>query len=297
LRLALDLRPDFPAAQFMLATLLEQNREFAEAEKIYRTINEKSVFYRKGLLRIALNDDEQGKTDRALALLDTLQKDDEDGYTVLLTRAEILRNHKRFDEAIAAYSAALGQMQKVENYYWPIIYARGICYEHAGKWELAEKDFQHALTLEPDQPDILNYLGYSWLVMGKNIPEAKDMISRAIEQRPNDPHIIDSMGWALFGMGDFAGAVKYLERALNLAPEDATVNEHLGDAYWRSNRKVEARYQWERALVYDQTPKVAEAVRAKIQNGLPPVIQMKQAERQSKPTPSSSGVLTVPAKQ
>ncbi len=133
---------------------------------------------------------------------------------------------------------------------WPVLFARGACLERLGKWALAEKDLRRALELKPDQPDVLNYLGYGWMERRLNLADARAMIEKAVKARPDDAEIVDSMGWALYLQGDFQHATEYLEKAVELLPGDATVNDHLGDVYWRLGHKTEARYQWERSLSF-----------------------------------------------
>ena len=139
----------------------------------------------------------------------------------------------------------LGAPQRV---HWPLYYDRGIALERSKQWEMAEADFLRALEFVPDQPFVLNYLGYSWAEQGRNLVRAREMIERAVQQRPNDGAMVDSLGWVAMRQGDVAGAVKLLERATELAPGDATVNGHLGDAYWADGRRLEAVFQWRRAL-------------------------------------------------
>lgn len=110
------------------------------------------------------------------------------------------------------------------------------------------------MKLSPDEPSVLNYLGYSWTEQGHELDRAQQMIKRAAEQRPNDGAIVDSLGWVELRKGDVAGAVASLERAVEMEPEDPTINGHLGDAYWAAGRKLEAEYQWRRALTLNPEP-------------------------------------------
>ena len=126
---------------------------------------------------------------------------------------------------------------------------------------------QEALRLSPDQPDVLNYLGYSWIDRGERLDEGLAMIQRAVELRPFSGAIIDRLGWAYFRMGDYPRALDLLERAVELEPSDPTLNDHLGDVYWRMGRRIEARFQWERALSFE--PEEPDTIRAKLEAGLP----------------------------
>ena len=150
-----------------------------------------------------------------------------------------------------------------------IYYFRGICYERSKQWPKAEVDMKKALELSPDQPLVLNYLGYSWVDQGVNLDEGMRMIRRAVEQRADDGYIVDSLGWAYYRMGDFENAVKYLEQAVELKPEDPTINDHLGDAYWRIGRRLEARFQWAHARDLKPEPEDLEKIQEKLKSGLP----------------------------
>lgn len=268
LRLALALRPDLAPAQLMLASLYETNQEYTKAIALYDQISPGSVFHKRALLRKALNAEAMGNVDDALAQLrkisDAYPKDE----TALITIGDIRREQKDYEAAIEAYGEAMGRIGTLRDTDWPLLYARGIAYERADMWNAAERDFQQALVLEPNQPDVLNYLGYSWLMMGKNTKKAMDYIEVALSARPDDAHIVDSMGWAYYHTGQYAKAVEMLERAAELMPQDTTVNDHLGDAYWQVGRKTEARYQWKRALSFKPEKSDEERIRAKLADGL-----------------------------
>jgi Flp pilus assembly protein TadD len=179
------------------------------------------------------------------------------------TLADMYRNMERYGEAEPRY----GQLIGLQPRDWRLYFARGAARERIGRWADAEADLRHALELSPEQPDVLNYLGYTWVDRGERVPEGLAMIERAVALRPNSGSIIDSLGWAHYRMGDYAQAQDLLERVVELEPADATLNDHLGDVYWRLGRRIEARFQWERALMLNASG--ADAIRAKIANGLP----------------------------
>lgn len=269
LRMALYLQPDFPAAQMILANMLEADEDYADANIVYASISEESPFYGRARLRSALNLDRQKKYQEAIAALDALIDMNDQRYEVMIAKGDVLRGRDRYAEAVQAYTQALEILPKEATIGWAVLFARGACYERMGDWPSAQKDLQTALELSPDQPEVLNYLGYTWLVRGERVAEAKNLLEKAISLRPNDAHIIDSMGWALYNLGDYEQGIVYLERAIELMPSDPTVNEHLGDAYWQAGRKSEARFQWERVLVYSPDPVQEEAIRRKLEAGLP----------------------------
>lgn len=177
--------------------------------------------------------------------------------------ADMYRNLDRYGEAEPLY----GRLIEAQPRDWRLYFARGAVRERLGRWPEAEADLQQALQLSPNQPDVLNYLGYTWVDRGERMQEGMAMIERAVALRPSSGAIIDSLGWAHYRLGDYAQAVDMLERAVELEPADATLNDHLGDVYWRLGRRIEARFQWERALSF--APDNADAIRAKIASGLP----------------------------
>ena len=179
-------------------------------------------------------------------------------------------NEKRYEEAAEAYDRALARIPTLETRHWPLLYARGMSLERSDNWERAEGDFLRALELEPDQPLVLNYLGYSWIEMGRNYARARGMIEKAVKQRPNDGYIVDSLGWVLYRLGEYGEAVVQLERAASLRPGDPVILDHFGDALWRVGRRNEARFQWLRALSFEPEPELETALRGKLDNGLAP---------------------------
>jgi tetratricopeptide (TPR) repeat protein len=228
-------------------------------------------------LRIANDLDDLGRTDEAIAGLDKLIAAEPDNYDALYTRGNIQRAHERWAEAADSYTRALARIPSPGKRHWTVFYFRGIAYERSDQWPKAEADFKKALRLQPDQPAVLNYLGYSWIEKGMNLDKALAMVKKAVDLRPNDGYIVDSLGWAYYHLGDYAEATKYLERAVALRPEDATINDHLGDAYWRVGRKLEAKFQWAHARDSKPDPKELKVILKKLSDGLPPLQELKPA--------------------
>lgn len=276
------LNPDFTAAKLMRGTIYEDLGQYEAAIAAYDSLPQGTTYYQKGQLRKAYTLNTMGESGKALKLLDSVADVMPTNYQVQLTRGDILMRMKRFDDAAEAYGLALKHVETASDEHWPIYYARGISYERSGQWQQAEADFLKALEIEPAQPDVLNYLGYSWLEKGMRVDDARRMIEQAVQARPNDAHIVDSMGWALYALGDYDGAIDYLERAIELMPTDPTVNDHLGDAYWRLGRKTEARFQWQRALQFKPEDEQAEKLNQKLAEGLPPAEQLQTAENDKK---------------
>ena len=178
--------------------------------------------------------------------------------------------HRRADrhaEAITAYSRAISVAGQ-DDAGWGLYFLRGSMAERAGDWPKAEADLREALKRSPDEPMVLNYLGYSMLDRGISSPEAVEMVERAAKLRPGDGGVIDSLGWSQYRQGRFADAVASLEKASALEPTDPTVTEQLGDAYWRVGRRIEARFRWRAALDLDPSVKQGEAIRGKLAYGL-----------------------------
>jgi tetratricopeptide (TPR) repeat protein len=278
----LYLNPDFVAARLMRGTIYEELERYEEALAEYDGLPKEAPYFRKAQLRKAYTLNAMDKSEEALELLDMLAQEMPDHYQVQLTRGDILMRLKDYEEASQAYGHALDKIGTLKAEHWPILYARGISYERSDAWKKAEADFLKALEIEPGQPDVLNYLGYSWLTQKTRVDEARAMIEQAVKARPSDAHIIDSMGWALYAVGDYEKAVDYLERAIELMPADPTVNDHLGDAYWRMGRKIEARYQWKRALLFKPEEEQAAELALKLENGLPPHEPVQTAENEKK---------------
>ncbi|HTT81724.1 MAG TPA: tetratricopeptide repeat protein [Stellaceae bacterium] len=268
-RFALALRPDFPLARLLLADILSAEEKPAESLALLNDIPPTSAYYGPAQLRQAINLATLGRSDEAIALLKQTAAAHPTLIGAELELGDILRDKKDYTEAVAAYdeairrTAAAGLPER-----WSMFYDRGVALERSGQWPRAEGDFLHALKLKPDQPMVLNYLGYSWIDRGENLQRGLKMIEKAVALRPDDGYIIDSLGWAYYRLGDYAQAVKYLEKAIELVPEDPTINDHLGDAYWRTGRLVEARYQWRYALQFGPEKNDIKPIEAKLEHGL-----------------------------
>ena len=268
-RLATYIRPDFSIAKLLIAETLESDRRYADAIAVYRSVIADPNYAWAARLRIADQFDALERPDDAIKELTQMSRDEPKRYDALVRMGDILRRHKRFEEAAKAYTDAKARIPQLTKEHWSMLYASGIAHERIKKWDTAEADFLKALEFDPEQPYVLNYLGYSWVEMGKNLDKARAMIELAVKKRPRDGYIIDSLGWVLFRLGDIDNAVKNLERAVLLRPEDPTINDHLGDVYWKINRKDEARFQWKRALSLDPEKEEIPKINKKLEDGLP----------------------------
>jgi len=269
-RLALYLQPDFPLAQLTAGDLLSSRGLVVEANDMYRSISVLSPVHAFAHLKVATNLDDLGDTDGAIKELSALQKELPNTIEIPVTIGDVERRHKRFLEAAGAYTQALSLFHGAASDAWSLHFSRGVSYERAHDWPKAEADFRKALELHPDQPDVLNYLGYTWIDRGSNLQEARAMIEKAVRLRPGDGAIVDSLGWGLYRLGDYRGAVEMLEKAVELKPVDPTINEHLGDAYWRVGRREEGRMQWKRSLGLDPEPEQLDGLKEKYRTGQMP---------------------------
>jgi tetratricopeptide (TPR) repeat protein len=269
LQLALYLVPSHPLALLSLGDLYEAMKKPELANKTYERVPLNSPLQRNAQIQLALNLDALDRTDEAKANLEKLIAANPGDLEAIMALGNVLRGRKQFAECADVYSKGIDTIAKPEKSNWVIYYFRGICLERSKQWAKAEVDLKKSLDLYPDQPHVLNYLGYSWVDQGVNLDEGMRMIKRAVEQRADDGYIVDSLGWAYYRLGNMDEAVKQLERAVELKPEDPTINDHLGDAYWRVGRVLEARFQWSHARDLKPEPEDLVKIEAKLKSGLP----------------------------
>jgi tetratricopeptide (TPR) repeat protein len=269
LQLSLYLAPQHTLALLSLADLYEAMKKPALAIKIYEKIPNDSPLRRNSDIQMATNLDTLDRTDEARAKLEKLIADNAKDSEAIMALGNILRARKHYAECAEVYSKGVDLITNPEKPNWLIFYFRGICYERAKQWAKAEPDLKKALELFPDQAHVLNYLGYSWVDQGLNLDEGMRMIRRAVEQRPDDGYIVDSLGWAYFRIGNYQEASKHLERAVELKPDDPTINDHLGDVYWRTGRELEAQFQWSHARDLKPEPEELKKIEEKLRTGLP----------------------------
>lgn len=268
LQLSLYLAPGHPLALLSLADLYESLKKPALAIKVYERVPANSPLHRNAAIQMAANLDALERADEAQKHLDALIEQHPDDLEAIMALGNILRGHKKFAECADAYSKAIATIAHPQKANWMVFYFRGICYERSKQWPKAEADLKKALDLFPEQPHVLNYLGYSWIDQGAKLDEGMAMIERAVQQRPDDGYIVDSLGWAYFRIGNYEEATKQLERAIELKPEDPTINDHLGDAYWRVGRLLEAKFQWAHARDLKPDPEELPKIEEKLKSGL-----------------------------
>src|SRR5437763_3724829 len=270
LQLALYLAPNHSLALLSLADLYESVKKPQMAIKVYERVPANSPLKRNAQIQQATDLDSSDRSEEAIKILKNVTAQDPKDLEALVALGNIERGRKKFADCTQTYTQGIDALPSAnEKSNWVYYYFRGICEERSRQWSKAEVDMRKALELQPEQPHVLNYLGYSWIDQGINLDEGMKMIKRAVDQRPDDGYIVDSLGWAYFRIGNYEDAVKHLERAIDLKPEDPTINDHLGDAYWRVGRTLEAKFQWAHAR--DLKPEAEELpkIEAKLQNGLP----------------------------
>ena len=277
-RVALALRPELHEARLLVAGLLDAQGQEEAAVEAFQVVPRRSPLFISAELGRADALMALERQDEAVVVLESLSAAYPSELDAQLGLAAALRRTERWTDSAAAYDRALDLIEPIERRHWSVFYERGIAHERAGDWPDAEADFQRALELSPDNPLVLNYLGYSWVEMHMHLDEAQAMIEKAVEQRPDDGYITDSLGWVLYRLDKFEEAVPHLERAVELTPTDPIINDHLGDALWMVGRKREARFQWSRAMSFDPEEKDAERIRAKLDRGLDAVLADERAD-------------------
>lgn len=267
---ALRLTPRFEIGNLLLGEILQSQQRGEQAIAVYRNIVPASPFAWSARLRIADELERLGRTEEAIAELEALAKERPGQYEPLFRIGNILRVQERFEDAVVAYDRGFERIQGTDSdvSHWTLYYFRGIALERSGDWKRAEADFLKALELMPEQPYVMNYLAYSWVEQKQNLAEAQRMLKRAVELRPSDGFIVDSLGWVYYRLQKYDDAVIQLEKAVELRPQDPVINDHLGDAYWRVGRKQEARFQWRRSLSLEPEPDEIPKIENKIKQGL-----------------------------
>ena len=271
-RLAQYLNENSQKTILLAADLLEQMGQYDLAVEEYAKISPSSSYFlsselgRVGALR------DGGKTEAALEVLYYLSREFSDIGIVHNSLGDFLRREERYSEAKIAYDRAVDIYRENNNVSWVVLYARGITHERLQEWDKAESDFRNALTINPDQANVLNYLGYSLIDRGEKLDEAMTMIEKAVSLQPESGYIVDSLAWGLFKLGQYETAIPHMEKAAELMPVDPIVTDHLGDLYWAVGRQLEAKFQWRRALSFDPELKDATRIREKLRIGLDRVL-------------------------
>ena len=263
-QISLYLSPNLDRASYLLGNIFRSINNNERAIKYFKKIKDKSSISHDAKITYAETIFDMEGIDNAFIILSKQHKLYPENINFSRSIAELFYKADNFDKSIEYYDSIFSKIEKIEFKHWPLFYSSGIALERGKKWERAEKQFLMALKFVPDNPQVLNYLGYSWIDKGININKAMDMIVKAAEQRPNDGYIIDSLGWAFYQIGEYKEAVINLEKAVELT-SDSIIIDHLGDALFYSGRKIEAVFQWKRALEFEPTEEIINKIKKKIE--------------------------------
>lgn len=246
LEMARFINPHHDAALQLLARLMEVEDRPDDALAMFASIGQKSPYRLDADLNRAHALFRMNRRDEAMGLFQKLALAHPDDERLVGAYADALRSTENYETALPIYHRLVSQA--ADNAGWQIYFARGTVLERLGKWREGVVDFRKALTLNPDQPDVLNYLGYTYIDAGENLDEGFALIEKALSLRPEAGYIVDSLGWAHYRLGHYEQAVHYLERAVELEAGEPTISDHLADAYWQVGRHLEARFQWSHTL-------------------------------------------------
>jgi Flp pilus assembly protein TadD len=272
--ISLYLDDELPDARMVIADILSRQGKSGEAVNIYEQIPaQEQLLHRLALIKLLYIHGNNKEWDKSSSIMRTMERKYPLYKDIYIARGDTYRKMDKFEEAIEFYTKAIDINAKtvVNRNDWVNYYVRGICYEQLKRWPKAEADFVQALKLAPEQPQVMNYLAYSWVERGEHLEEATNMLLKALEQQPDDPHILDSVGWSLFKQGKFTEALEHLDKAADLLPSNAIINEHLGDTLWKLKRRNEARFQWRKALQFDPEEGRSDIITHKIDNGMTPI--------------------------
>lgn len=268
-QLALSMQADRPVTLTLLGDIYGDMHLEQKAIDAYEQVAAASPLRSNSDMEIGVSLQRMGRKDEALKRLNDLVAREPANYDAVVTLGNVYRNNEDYKSAAEVYDKAISLITTEERGHWRVFYYDGISHERLKDWNTAEKRFRRALEISPDEPMVLNYLGYSMIEKKINLQEAMDMVKKAVELKPNDGYIIDSLGWAHFQLGDYDQAVEQIERAVELNPSDPIIGEHLGDAYWRVGRRLEARFQWQHAKDNKPEPDDLKRIEDKLVNGLP----------------------------
>ncbi len=264
------LNPEYDVSKIALASIMEEVGLLKEANKYYSEIEKESGSYFIARIKMIENYNTLKEYEKAEENLKKLLKDYPNNFQLLSDLGHIASGMNKNKEAIKIYNKAISSLKNVNSNSWPIFYALAVSYDRIDQKDKAEENLQKALKLSNRNPNVLNYLGYTWLTNNKNTDEAINMIIEAYKQHPFEGHIIDSLGWVYFKIGEYDKSIEYLEQASDLNPGNAVISDHLGDAYWFGGRRNEAVFQWKHALVLKEDSESVDkkAIQAKIEDGI-----------------------------
>lgn len=262
------LRPEHSRTQFALARLFERMNNDNQAMVHFDTVAKDSALYRSAQRLSGFTLTRLERIEEAIERLKQLLADDPADLETISILSRVYQSDDRFQDSIDVLTGGINGLAQKKDIHWSLYYLRGTAHDQIKDWPNTEKDMMAALELFPNQPTVLNYLGYSWVDRGLNLEKAIEMVRQAVALRPYDGFFVDSLGWAHYRLGQFEEAVAFLERAVELRPEDPTITDHLGDAYWKAGRKDEAYFQWERVKTMSPKYELLNQVLKKLEHGL-----------------------------
>ena len=265
LRLALRIDPNRPEAWLQVGDLLSEDDPQA-ARAAYARAPKSSDLYVQAMARTAMTYQVAGESDAALSSARAALAAAPESRDATVTMAELLRDADKVDDAVQMLDRLIARPSSAGD--WRLLFLRATMQAEAGRKLQSESDVAAALAIAPEQPELLNYLGYMWIDRGENLPKALEMVKKAVTLQPRSGAIVDSRGWGYYRLGDYKLAVTTLERAILLEPADPDINDHLGDAYWKVGRQIEARFQWARVLTLEASDEAKAKAEAKLKNGL-----------------------------
>ncbi len=266
LRMALRLDPGRDEAWMLVGDVLSNSGDPQAAREAYGRLKPGTDRYVTARSKLAWTFQNGGDHDAALKLARETLAGAPDSQDAAVNLADLLRADERYDESAKILDKVIASEKDHPD--WRLLYARAASLQEAGRWPDAERDLTAALKLRPDEPELLNFLAYSWIDRGERLNEALTMVKKAVDANPQSGAMLDSLGWAYYRLGDYKTAVAKLEDAVVLEPADADVNNHLGDAYWRVGRTTEAEYQWRRVLILDPSAKTKADAESKLKSGI-----------------------------
>jgi Flp pilus assembly protein TadD len=265
LRLLLRLDPERGDAWVMVGDIMQASGDTEAARAAYAHPRPGAPYYADAQGKLAWTYDQAGDHETALKIARAAAAGGD--ADARLTLADLLRANDKYAESAELLTQLIKAAPTPD---WRLYFGRAVSLEKLGRWPEAEADLQAALKLRPDEPELLNYLGYSWIERGVRLKEAMAMVEKAVAAEPRSGAMVDSLGWAYFRLGDYKQAVEKLEQAVELDAGDPEVNDHLGDAYWKAGRRDEALFQWRRVLTLKPDDKIRAAVEAKLASPLGP---------------------------
>jgi tetratricopeptide (TPR) repeat protein len=268
LRFALYLQPDFDLAKIVLADRFETLKKYDDAITVYRSIDPSSPYQLAAIVQVAIDEGRLDRNDQAIADLKSILEKHPNDVAAWTSLADAYRAASKDQDAIDAYTKAIALLNPPDKNDWQLYFARAVSEENLKQYAQGEADLQMALKISPDQPQVMNYLGYTWVDQNRKLPEALALLEKARALSPYDGYIVDSVGWAYFRMAKYKEAATALQAAVLLVPGDPTINEHLGDAYWMAGRKLDARFQWNHALAFNTDPTLKPEIEKKLSGGM-----------------------------